>query len=106
MPAFNFLFSSKDKALKHYRRYRTSDITDLLKKYFQIKKISYFNFFLFIPIALSIFFMKLKKEKFIDFAETTPFYPINFILTENEKRGLIDMGYQAARDYFDKSVKS
>ena len=24
--------------------------------------------------------MKLKKEKFIDFAETTPFYPINFIL--------------------------
>ena len=80
VPAFNFLFSSKDKALKHYRRYRTSDITDLLKKYFQIKKISYFNFFLFIPIALSIFFMKLKKEKFIDFAETTPFYPINFIL--------------------------
>ena len=33
-------------------------------------------------------------------------HPINFILTENEKRGLIDMGYQAARDYFDKSVKS
>lgn len=32
--------------------------------------------------------------------------PINFVLSDDEKRGLIDMGYQAARDYFDNSIKS
>lgn len=33
-------------------------------------------------------------------------HSINFILTDDEKHDLIDMGYQAARDYFDKNVKS
>jgi NTE family protein len=32
--------------------------------------------------------------------------PINFTLNEDEKRELIDMGYSAACDYFDKSIKS
>lgn len=32
--------------------------------------------------------------------------PINFILSDDEKRGLIDMGYEAARDYFDNNAKT
>ena len=67
-------------ALKHYRRYEKPNIENLLNKKFQIKKLSYFNFFLFIPLALSIFILKFKKKKFIKFAETTPFNFLNLIL--------------------------
>ena len=80
VPAFNFLFSTKDKALKHYRRYDVRGLTKLLKKKFIIKKLSYFNFFLFIPIAISILILKFSNRKFIKFAETTPNNFINFFL--------------------------
>ena len=80
VPAFNFLFSNKDVALKHFRRYEKLNLENLLNKKFQIKKLSYFNFFLFIPLALSIFILKFKKKKFIKFAETTPFCLLNLIL--------------------------
>ena len=80
VPAFNFLFSNKDVALKHFRRYRKNQLKELLEKYFEIKKISYFNFFLFIPISISILFLKIKKTKFIKFAETTPINFVNFLL--------------------------
>ena len=77
VPAFNFLFSNKDITLKHFRRYKKSNIRELLNKNFQIKKLSYFNFFLFLPIALSILILKVKKTKFIKFAETTPINWVN-----------------------------
>ena len=80
VPAFNFLFSNKDVALKHFRRYRKNQLKELLEKQFEIKKISYFNFFLFIPISISILFLKIKKTKFIKFAETTPINFVNFLL--------------------------
>lgn len=80
VPAFEFLFSNKDVALKHFRRYNKSTLKNLLKKDFEIKKLSYFNFLLFIPIAVSILIFKLKKIKFIKFAETTPANFLNLIL--------------------------
>ncbi len=80
VPAFSFLFSTKDTVLKHFRRYNKSNLNDLLKKNFYIKKLSYFNFFLFFPIVFSILILKIKKTKFISYAETTPFFPINFLL--------------------------
>ena len=80
VPAFNFLFSNKDVALKHFRRYRKSNLKDLLNKKFKIEKLSYFNFLLFIPIALSILILKIKKTKFIKFAETTPANYLNSTL--------------------------
>jgi 2-polyprenyl-3-methyl-5-hydroxy-6-metoxy-1,4-benzoquinol methylase len=80
VPAFEFLFSSKDRVLKHFRRYRKSSLTKLVKKNFLIKKISYFNFFLFFPIAFSILYLKLKNSKFINFAESTPNYFVNLLL--------------------------
>ena len=80
VPAYQFLFSSKDKALKHYRRYTKSNLASLIKNFFSIKKLSYFNFLLFIPIALSILIFKLRKENFIGYVETTPNIIINRIL--------------------------
>ena len=80
VPAFNFLFSSKDIALKHFRRYKKNNLKKLLKNHFVIKKISYFNFFLFIPIVVSILFLKIRKKKYIKFAETTPTTLLNLFL--------------------------
>ena len=80
VPAFKFLYSAKDEALKHFRRYEKSELENLLKKHFKIKKISYFNFFLFFPIFISISYFKFKKKKFIKYAETTPIMPLNYLL--------------------------
>ena len=80
VPAFEFLFSSKDRVLKHFRRYKKSNLIKLVNKNFLIKKISYFNFFLFFPIAFSILYLKLKNSKFINFAESTPNYLLNIVL--------------------------
>ena len=57
VPAHQFLFSSKDTILKHYRRYNIKEIKNLFKRFYTIK-LTYFNFFLFFPIALTIIFCK------------------------------------------------
>ena len=46
VPAFQFLYSKKDKVLRHYRRYTIYGLKKKLNE-FKILKISYFNFFLF-----------------------------------------------------------
>ena len=80
VPAFNFLFSSKDKVLRHYRRYTKKDIQKIISKHFIITKLSYFNFFLFIPIAISIVFLKIFKASFIDSVEKKPNTILNSVL--------------------------
>ena len=80
VPAFNFLFSSKDKVLGHYRRYTKKNIKKIISKYFSITKLSYYNFFLFIPLALSILFLKLFRVNFINSVETKPNRIINEFL--------------------------
>mgnify|MGYP001348195863 CR=1 FL=1 len=80
VPAYQFLFSSKDKALKHYRRYTKSNLVKLLKNLFCVKKLSYFNFFLFVPISLSILILRFRKKAFIKYAETTPNIIVNKFL--------------------------
>lgn len=53
VPAFNFLWGLQDKVSRHFRRYRASQIKKLaIQSGFNVKKLSYFNFFLFAPIAL------------------------------------------------------
>ena len=59
VPAYNFLFSSKDKDLHHKRRYTLQSIAEILKKFYIIEKKTYFNFFLSFPIIVSIFFFKI-----------------------------------------------
>ena len=80
MPAFNFLFSNKDEILRHYRRYDKNNIQKIISKYFKIIKLSYYNFFLFLPIALTIIFFKILKINFINSVEKKPNTIFNNIL--------------------------
>lgn len=53
VPAFQFLWGSQDVVNHHYRRYRCSQIRHLLTRTgFLIEQTSYFNAFLFLPIAI------------------------------------------------------
>lgn len=52
VPAFEFLWSEHDEALHHKRRYNKSHLREILKSNgFITEKISYWNFFLFLPIV-------------------------------------------------------
>ena len=77
--AFKSLFTHTDIILGHYRRYNIREIKEIFKK-FRVLKLTYFNFFLFVPIALSLIFFKILKSNFIDSVEKKPNYIINFIL--------------------------
>lgn len=79
VPAYQFLFSSKDKALKHYRRYNKKTLKKTIDE-FTLVKISYFNSLLFIPIVTIILFNKIFNINFIKKVETTPNFIINKIL--------------------------
>ena len=77
VPAFQSLYSSKDISLKHFRRYNKENLRNLLNKYFYEIKFTYFNFILFLPIAILIYFFKIMKIKFITRVEKKPFFFIN-----------------------------
>jgi SAM-dependent methyltransferase len=79
VPAFQTLFSSKDISLKHYRRYDKKKLLNLLKNHFYEIKIIYFNFILFLPIAIMILFFKILNIKFIENVERKPNFLINKI---------------------------
>lgn len=52
VPAFMFLWSRHDEALHHKRRYTKKQLLSSLKKVgLEVRYISYYNFFLFAPIA-------------------------------------------------------
>ena len=80
VPAFQLLFTKKDKILGHYRRYTLTELMSVFKSYKKIK-ISYFNFFLFFPISIILIFCKITNYDFIDQVEKKPSYFINTILT-------------------------
>lgn len=77
VPAFQCLYSSKDKSLKHYRRYNKETLRNLLNTHFYEIKFTYFNFILFLPIAILILFFKVTKIKFISSVEKKPNFLIN-----------------------------
>jgi len=78
VPAYQFLYSLKDITLGHFRRYNKVQILELFKK-FDVIKLTYFNFFLFIPISLIILFFKIFKVNFINKVESAPNQYINKI---------------------------
>ena len=79
VPAFNCLFTKKDIVLGHYRRYNISQLKKIFKN-FKINKLSYFNFFLFLPISISLILLKFLKTDFIDSVEKKPNIVLNKIL--------------------------
>lgn len=62
VPAFQFLFSSHDISLGHIKRYSKKELLDLFKN-FKLIKISFWNFFMFFPIAIKRLINKNKTPK-------------------------------------------
>ena len=79
VPAYQFLFSIKDIKLHHKRRYNLFNFKKLISPFFNKIKISYYNFFLFLPISLAIIYYKFLRKDFIDKAEKKPNKIINFL---------------------------
>jgi 2-polyprenyl-3-methyl-5-hydroxy-6-metoxy-1,4-benzoquinol methylase len=79
VPAYQFLFSTKDKALEHYRRYNKKTLKKTIDE-FALVKMSYFNSLLFIPIIAIILFNKIFNINYIKKVEKTPNFIINKIL--------------------------
>jgi SAM-dependent methyltransferase len=71
VPAYQFLFSKKDEALGHYRRYNKKHLKSELSG-FKLENISYFNTLLCIPIIIMTLLNKLLKRDYIKKVETTP----------------------------------
>lgn len=73
VPAFKFLWGKSDKISRHYRRYAKKELINLAgRNNLSILRFSYFNFFLFVPIALlrmliRIFRIKIKSENDLKF---------------------------------------
>lgn len=80
VPAFQFLFSEKDKFLMHYRRYNKATLKKIIPKNFSIIKISYFNVLLFLPLSMIILICKFFNLKFSKSVEKTPNFFFNNIL--------------------------
>lgn len=64
IPAYQFLFSDHDAALKHYRRYNRKSFKKIVPSDFEILEYSYFNFTLFPLAVFSRFLRKLNKMIF------------------------------------------
>ncbi|MDD2678280.1 MAG: methyltransferase domain-containing protein [Candidatus Nanoarchaeia archaeon] len=77
VPAFQFLFSAHDSALGHKRRYSKNTLKKLFDD-FKIKKLSYWNFLMFVPIAIKRALSKNSASKIDDLSKVPPI--INKIL--------------------------
>ena len=87
VPAYQFLFSKKDKVLGHYRRYNKKLLKTELSG-FKVENISYFNTFLCIPIIIITMLNKFLKRDYIKQVETTPNFILNklcYIIFASEK---------------------
>jgi SAM-dependent methyltransferase len=62
VPAYQFLYSSHDRALQHQRRYNKKHILKLLNNDFIVIKISFFNALLFPLLAVYRLIKKLSKN--------------------------------------------
>ena len=62
VPAFQFLWSNHDVVNHHFRRYTKGQLNGLLSS-FHLKFSSYFNFWLFFPIAMVRFILNLLPKK-------------------------------------------
>ena len=80
VPAYNYLYSKKDKILKHFRRYGYNQIKKLVSTQFKIIRITFFNTLLFLPIAMITLIFKALKIDYIEDVENTPNRLINSLL--------------------------
>ncbi len=65
VPAYQFLFSQNDRVVHHQRRYTARHLRSRLREAgLDIKRVSYFNTFLFPLIAAAVVTLKLKEKWF------------------------------------------
>ena len=73
VPAYNFLYTERDKVLGHFRRYNSNTLKKKTNKYFKIIKLSYYNFFLFfLSLVLFVSLKLFKIKSLITSPENTP----------------------------------
>lgn len=77
VPAFNFLYSSHDKAINHFRRYNKRMLKNRLSS-FECIEIGYWVFLLFLPVAIQRILNSKKSNPKIHFMKLPKF--INNIL--------------------------
>lgn len=95
VPAFQFLYSAHDKALEHKRRYSKKELKNLFKE-FKILYINYWNFILFLPLAISRLIKKNSEPKVdnpivnpvVDFILYNIFKIENFLIKKSFKTPL------------------
>ena len=81
VPAYNFLYTERDKFLGHFRRYNKKMLKSRVEKYFHTIKSSYYNFFLFFLSLILFISLKLFKIKSLTTSpEITPNYFFNNLL--------------------------
>ena len=81
VPAYNFLYTERDKVLGHFRRYNRTMLREKTEKHFKTIQLSYYNFFLFfLSLTLFIFLKIFKAKHLITSPERTPNFIINSLL--------------------------
>lgn len=69
--AFMFLWGAHDDVVRHKRRYRSSDLKDIVRQSgLEVVKASYVNTFLFLPIMLLRIFSRLARRNKHDYANS------------------------------------
>lgn len=82
VPAFMFMWGLQDEVAHHFRRYSKRELINLmLRNGFEVERITYFNSFMFIPIAMIRLFQKIiPPRRSSDFEINNRF--INVILSK------------------------
>lgn len=80
VPAYQFLFCSKDEILMHKRRYNLKEISKKIDNSFEIKKKTYFNFFLSPLIFTAAMYYKIFNISYKAEYEKKPNNFVNMIL--------------------------
>ena len=82
VPAYNFLFSSHDRYLEHFRRYNKKQIQKLLNSFDKIELGNWF-FTLFLPISVHRLINKNNNYKLIKISKITDFFGNKILKLEN-----------------------
>ena len=81
VPAYQFLWTAHDTVNEHKRRYTKSELQKKIQHAgLRIKKISYYNTFLFVPIATAKLIKRLSHKQQSHFASTPPSALVNMPL--------------------------
>lgn len=64
VPAFMFMWGLQDDVAHHFRRYSKKELINLaIRNGFEVERVTYFNFFMFVPIAIVRLIQKIIPPK-------------------------------------------